>query len=69
MAIHYRVFQLQFNNQRDKMVYPFMSRLPGWGVYHEYQNLDVDNQAPHDVEADGELRRLLNPGQKRPKPW
>ena len=29
------------------MVYPFMSRLPGWGVYHEYQNLDVDNQAPH----------------------
>ena len=51
------------------MVYPCKSRLPGWGVYHEYQNLDVENHTPHDVEADGELRRLLNPGQKRPKPW
>ena len=36
-----------------------MFRLPGWGFYHEYQNLDV--------EADGELRGLLRPEQIRPK--
>ena len=45
------------------MFYFYMSRLPGWGVYHEYGNLDVTA----DVEADGELKGLLRPEQKIPK--
>ena len=63
LDIHYQVSQLPINNQRDKMFYFYMSRLPGWGVYHEYGNLDVTA----DVEADGEHKRLLRPEQKVPK--
>ena len=52
------------------MFYPCMPRVPGWAVYHEYQNLKMEeqNDTPHDLEANGELQRLLSPEQKRPKP-
>ena len=53
------------------MFYPCMSCLPGWAVYHGYQNLDEEDakpHTPHDVETIGELNQLSIKEQKIPKP-
>ena len=42
------------------MFFSWMSRLPGWAIYHGYQNLDEEDPNQNmsdDVEA-GELKRL-----------
>ena len=54
------------------MFYPCIPRVPGWAAYHKYQNLKMEdpeqNGTLHDLEANGELQRLLSPEQERPKP-
>ena len=41
--------------------------MPGWGVYHEYQNFDVEDPK-QDVEADGGLHRLFESWAEKTQP-